>query len=152
MATRELPSVLLVADALDVYVLEHLYLRIITSEYLVDLVSVRVVTLFVFFFLGRCKRFIVRAIVCRKRVAKTNQELLLVLLRRLVIKATGLNDLIVDVKLIPRPSIHHFLHPLQRGKSQNPRCLCLFNTMRTVPRLQICVRDPVRAKDNDCVG
>ena len=74
------------------------------------------------------------------------QELFLLLLRRLVIEPTSLNDLVVDIKLVSGSSIHSFYHTLLRNETQNAHGLCLTDTMRTILSLEIGVWIPIRVE------
>ena len=71
------------------------------------------------------------------------QELLLLLLGRFVVETTGLNDLIVDVELVPRTCEHRLLDTLLRDEPQDTDDLGLTDTMRTVLCLEIRMRVPV---------
>lgn len=71
------------------------------------------------------------------------QELLLLLLGRFVVETTGLNDLIVDVELVPRTCEHRLLDTLLRDEPQDAHDLRLTDTMGTILRLKIGVRVPI---------
>ena len=73
----------------------------------------------------------------------TYQELLLLLLRRLVVEATGLNDLVVNVELVTRAREHGFFDALLGNEPQNADDLRLTDTMSTVLRLQVSMWVPV---------
>jgi hypothetical protein len=73
----------------------------------------------------------------------TYKELFLLFLCRLIVEATGLDDLVVDVKLIPRTSIHCLLDALLRDEPQNTNDLCLTNTVSTILSLEIGMWVPV---------
>lgn len=49
----------------------------------------------------------------------TNQKFLLFLLRRLVIKSTGLDDLVIDVELKPSSSVHRLFDALLGDEAQD---------------------------------
>jgi hypothetical protein len=70
------------------------------------------------------------------------QKLFLFLLCGLVIKATGLNDLVVDIKLIPGSGIHGFFNTLLRDETQNANSFGLANSMSTILGLKVGVRIP----------
>ena len=75
------------------------------------------------------------------------QELFLLFLRRLVIEATGLNDFIIDVQLVPSARVHCFLHALLSDETQDADSFGLANTMGTVLSLKIGMRIPGRILD-----
>ena len=81
----------------------------------------------------------------RKRTGerKTYQELFLLFLCTLVIETTGLDNLVVDIKLIPRTLVHGFLHALLGDEPENQDRLGLTDTMRTILGLQVSVGVPV---------
>jgi hypothetical protein len=74
---------------------------------------------------------------------ETDQKLFLLLLRRLVIETTGLNDLVVDVELKSRARVHRFLDTLISDEPKDADCLGLSDTMRTILSLEIGVRIPI---------
>ena len=63
---------------------------------------------------------------------KAHQKLFLFLLRRFVIETTGLNDLVVNIKLESRARVHRLLNTLVGNESKDPDCLGLSDTMRTI--------------------
>ena len=74
---------------------------------------------------------------------ETYQELLLLLLCRLVVEATSLDDLVIDVELVPSTREHRLFDALLRDEPQNAHDLRLTDTVSTILRLQIGVRVPV---------
>jgi hypothetical protein len=74
---------------------------------------------------------------------KTYQEFFLFFLSRLVIEATGLNDLVVNIKLIPGPLVHSLFHALLRDKPQDEHSFGLTDTVSTILGLQIGVGIPI---------
>jgi hypothetical protein len=66
----------------------------------------------------------------------------LLFLSRFVIKPTGLNDLVVDVKLIASTGVHSFLDTLLCDEAQNSNGFCLTYSMGTILGLEIGVRIP----------
>jgi len=71
------------------------------------------------------------------------QELLLFFLRRLVVKTTGLDDLVVDIEFIPCTGIHRFFHTLLCDEPQDSDRLRLANTVGAVLGLQIGMGVPI---------
>jgi len=61
---------------------------------------------------------------------------------RLVVETTGLNDLVVDVELVPRTSVHGFLHALLRDETEDTYRLGLADTMSTILSLKISMGIP----------
>ena len=62
----------------------------------------------------------------------------------LIIEATSLNNLVIDVELEARTCKHSFFDALLRDEPKNSDDLGLTDTMRTILSLQIGVRIPVR--------
>lgn len=73
----------------------------------------------------------------------TYQELLLLLLCRLVVEATSLDDLVINVELVPSPREHRFFDALLRDKPQDADDLGLTDTVSTILRLKIGMWVPV---------
>jgi hypothetical protein len=61
----------------------------------------------------------------------------------LVVEATGLNDLVINVQLVPGTCIHRFLDTLFSDEAQNSNGLCLSDTVSTILCLKIGVRIPI---------
>lgn len=76
----------------------------------------------------------------------TYQELLLLLLCRLVVETTGLDNLVINVKLITSTRKHRLLDTLLRDETQNTDDLRLSDTVSTILRLQIGVWIPITIK------
>ena len=74
---------------------------------------------------------------------KAHQKFLLLLLRRLVIETTGLNDLVIDVELKSRARVHCLLDTLISDEPKDADCLGLSDTVRTILSLEISVRIPI---------
>ena len=64
-------------------------------------------------------------------------------LSRLVIEATGLDDLVVDIKLIPSSLIHSLFHTLLCDEPQDKYGFSLTDTVSTILSLQIGVGIPI---------
>jgi hypothetical protein len=75
--------------------------------------------------------------------SRTNQEFFLLFLSRLVIEATGLDDLVVDVELEAGTSIHRFFNALFGDKAQDANGFRLTDTMGTILSLEIGMRIPI---------
>ena len=82
----------------------------------------------------------------------THQELFLLLLRRLVVEPTSLDNLVIDVELVPRAREHGFLNALLRDEPQDTDDLSLTDTMSTILRLEIGMRVPVTVEAGDDVS
>ena len=78
----------------------------------------------------------------RYKICLTYEELLLFLLSGLVVETTGLNDLVINIKLVPGTSEHGFLDTLLGDETQDTDDLGLTDTMRTILCLQIGVGIP----------
>lgn len=76
----------------------------------------------------------------------TYQELFGLLPRRHVIETTGMNDPVVDIKLIPSPLVHGFSNTLLGNRPENKDSLGLTDTMRTVMSLKVGVRVPIEVE------
>ena len=74
------------------------------------------------------------------------QDLLLFFLSRLVIETTGLDNLVIDIKLVTSSLKHGLFHTLLRYKSQDKNRFSLTNTMCSILSLQIRVRIPITVK------
>lgn len=72
----------------------------------------------------------------------THQEFLLLLLGGLIIKTTRLNDLIINVKFVPRSLIHGLFDALLCNEAENKHGFGLADTMCTILCLKISVRVP----------
>jgi len=60
------------------------------------------------------------------------QKLFLLLLGRLVVETTGLNDLVINVKFVPRSLVHGFFHTLLGNETQDKHGFGLTNSMSTI--------------------
>jgi hypothetical protein len=78
----------------------------------------------------------------RESCCSTYQEFFLLFLRRLVVETTGLDDLVVDIELVPRTSIHSFFDTLLRDETEDADSLCLADTVSTILGLKISVGIP----------
>jgi hypothetical protein len=61
----------------------------------------------------------------------------------LVVEVTSLNDLVINVQLVPSRCIHRFLDTLLSDEVQKSDSLCLSNTVSTVLCLKIGMRIPI---------
>jgi hypothetical protein len=73
-------------------------------------------------------------------------------LRRLVIEPTTLDDLLVDLDLVPRPRKNVFLDGLGSDQSKDANLFLLADTMCTILGLEILVGIPVGIEDDDRIG
>jgi len=64
-------------------------------------------------------------------------------LRGLVVEATGLDDLVIDIKLVSRTSIHGFFDALLGDETEDAHSLGLTNTVSTILSLKISMGIPV---------
>lgn len=76
----------------------------------------------------------------------TDQKFFLFLLCRFVIKTTSLNNLVINIKLVPSPLVHGLFDTLLRNEAKDENNLCLPNAMRTILGLQISMRIPITVK------
>lgn len=74
------------------------------------------------------------------------QKLFLLFLSRLIVETTGLDNLVVDVELIPSTSEHGFFDTLLGDESQDTHNLRLTDTVSTILGLQIGVWIPIRVE------
>jgi len=72
----------------------------------------------------------------------THQEFFLFFLRRFVVEATSLNDLVIDIELVSRTSVHGFFDALLGNETENTNSLGLTDTVSTILSLKISVRIP----------
>src|ERR1700722_46274 len=79
----------------------------------------------------------------------THQKFFLFFLRRLVVKATRLNDLVIDIKLETCSRVHGFFHALLCDKTKDADCFGLTNTVRAILSLEIGMRIPVVRREHE---
>jgi hypothetical protein len=73
----------------------------------------------------------------------TYEKLFLFLLRRLVVETAGLDDLVVDVELVPGACVHCLFDALLRDEPKDTNNFRLADTVGAVLRLKIGMRVPV---------
>ena len=65
-------------------------------------------------------------------ISRSYQNLLLFFLSKLIVKTTGLDNLVIDIKLVTSSLEHGFFHALHCYESQDKNRFSLTNTMCSI--------------------